>query len=269
MTPLRIAMYQGPAGVPCDTKESLTALDAAARRAADAGAGLLTVAEMYLTGYAIGDAIPERAETADGPGARRIAEIAAAHGVAIAYGYPERDADGGDAVFNSAQLIGPDGTSLANYRKAHLFGDFEAAHFTPGDTPVVQATLGGLTIGLLICYDVEFPEPVRAHALAGTDLLLVPTALMQPYLFVPEMLVPARAYESQLYVAYVNRCGLEGEYDFTGRSCLAAPDGVVRARAGAGEELVVGVVDPELLRVSREQLPYLRDRRPALYGSLA
>ncbi len=268
MTPLRIALYQGPPGLPRDNAESLDALDAAARRAARAGAGLLAVAEMYLTGYALGAAVPDRAEAADGPGARRVAAIAARHGVAIAYGYPERDGEGGP-VFNSAQLIGPDGTRLANYRKTHLFGDFEARHFTPGEQPVVQARLGGLTVGLLICYDVEFPELVRAHALAGTDLLVVPTALMRPYEFVPETLVPTRAYESQLYVAYANRCGAEGEFDFTGLSCLAAPDGLVRARAGAGEELVLGDADPALLSASRADLPYLRDRRPALYGSLS
>ncbi|MDI5964732.1 carbon-nitrogen hydrolase family protein [Streptantibioticus silvisoli] len=264
MKPLRIALYQGPAGVPRDTAVSLDALDEAAGRAAAGGAGLLAAAEMYLTGYAV-DAPAAVAEPADGPGARRVAAIAARHGIAVVYGYPERD---GDAVYNSAQLIGPDGTRLANYRKTHLFGDFESAHFRPGDTPVVQAELGGLTVGLLICYDVEFPEAVRAHALAGTDLLLVPTALMRPYDFVPLTLVPARAYESQLYVAYANRCGPEGEFDFTGLSCLSAPDGVTRARAGAGPDLVFGDADPALLAASRTELPYLRDRRAPLYRSL-
>jgi len=266
MTPLRIALYQGPAGVPRDTGESLDALDAAAARAAAAGVGLLVAPEMYLTGYAIGDAVPDRAEPADGPGAARVAAVAAARGLAIAYGYPER---AGAAVFNSAQLVGADGTRLANYRKTHLFGPFEEQHFTAGDTAVVQAQLGGLTVGLLICYDVEFPETVRAHALAGTDLLLVPTALMRPYDFVPLTLVPTRAYESQLYVAYANRCGAEGEWEFTGLSTLAAPDGVVRTRAGAGPELVVGDADPALLHASRRELPYLRDRRPGLYGPTA
>ncbi|PWI42129.1 carbon-nitrogen hydrolase family protein [Streptomyces sp. ICBB 8177] len=263
--PLRIALYQGPAGVPASAADSLAALDDAARRAAAAGAGLLVTAEMYLTGYAIGDAVADRAETADGPCARRVSEIAAEHRIAIAYGYPER---AGDAVFNSVRLTGPDGATLAGYRKTHLFGDFETAHFTPGDTAVVQADLGGLTVGLLICYDVEFPETVRAHALAGTDLLVVPTALMRPFEFVPLTLVPARAYESQLYVAYANRCGAEGEFHFTGFSCLAGPDGTVRARAGTGQDLVLGDADPALLAASREELPYLRDRRPELYGRL-
>ncbi|MGW7003024.1 carbon-nitrogen hydrolase family protein [Streptomyces sp. NPDC054933] len=266
MTPLRIALYQGPSGVPQSTRESLDALDDAARRAAAAGAGLLATAEMYLTGYALGDAVATLAEPADGPGAQRVAKIAAEHGVAIVYGYPERD---GDRVFNSAQFIGPDGTRLANYRKTHLFGEFEARHFTAGESLVVQAPLGDLTVGLLICYDVEFPENVRAHALAGTDLLVVPTALMRPFEVVPQTLVPARAFESQLYLAYANRAGAEGEFHFAGLSCLAGPDGVAHARAGTGEDLVLADADPARLRASRRQNPYLRDRRPELYGPLA
>lgn len=265
MTPLRIALYQGPAGVP-SVDDSLTALDTAARRAAAAGARLLATSELYVTGYALGDTVPQLAEAADGPSAARVAEIAAEHGVGIVYGYPERD---GCAVHNSAQFIGPDGTRLANYRKTHLFGDFEHRYFTPGDTPVVQADLDGTRIGLLICYDVEFPENVRAHALAGTELLVVPTALMRPYEFVPQTLVPARAYESQLHLAYVNRCGAEGGFHFAGLSCLAGPDGLVRARAGTGEDLVVADADPALLRAVRDDASYLADRRPELYGSLA
>jgi predicted amidohydrolase len=206
------------------------------------------------------------AEPADGPGAAAVAEIAAHHGIAVHYGYPER---AGEAVHNSAQLIDASGDRLANYRKTHLFGSFEQQWFTPGDEPVVQADLDGVRVGMLICYDVEFPENVRAHALAGTDLLLVPTALMHPFPFVAESLVPVRAFESQLYIAYANRTGHEGEFEFTGLSCLAGPDGTARARAGRGEELVIGDVDPVLLGASRENNPYLRDRRPGLYGSLS
>ncbi|CAM5504952.1 Aliphatic amidase [Streptomyces glaucescens] len=90
---------------------------------------------------------------------------------------------------------------------------------------MVQAELDGLRIGLMICYDVEFPENIRAHALAGTDLLLVPTAQMHPFQFVAEHLVPVRAFENQMYVAYVNRVGAEDEFEFVGLSTLAGPDG--------------------------------------------
>ncbi|MEU3752704.1 carbon-nitrogen hydrolase family protein [Streptomyces olivoreticuli] len=265
MTPLRTALYQGRPGVPSSTAETLDALAAAARRAADTGARLLLTNELYLTGYALGSAVLDRAETADGPGARAVARIAAEHGLAIGYGYPER---AGTAIHNSLQLIGPDGDRLAHYRKTHLFGDYEGAYFTPGDEPVVQADLDGVRLGMLICYDVEFPEPVRAHALAGTELLLTPTALMRPYEIVPQTIVPARAWESQLYIAYANRCGTEGDFTFAGLSCLAAPDGTVRARAGAGEDLIIADVDPALLKASRAENTYLHDRRPELYSSL-
>ncbi|MFF7313092.1 nitrilase-related carbon-nitrogen hydrolase [Streptomyces sp. NPDC008137] len=262
---MRTALLQS-SGRPGSTVENLKVLDEAAGRAAAAGAGLLVTSEMFLTGYAIGDDIGRLAEPADGDRADAVAEIATGHGLAIAYGYPER---AGDAVFNSAQLISADGTRLANYRKTHLFGCFERDHFTPGDQPVVQAEIDGLRVGILICYDVEFPENVRAHALAGTDLLLVPTAQMHPFQFVAESMIPVRAFENQMYVAYVNRVGREGEFEFVGLSTLAGPDGVARTRAGRGEELVLADADPVLLAASREANPYLLDRRPGLYGSLA
>ncbi|MGW7413359.1 carbon-nitrogen hydrolase family protein [Streptomyces sp. NPDC054863] len=266
---MRIALLQS-SGRPGSVAANLTVLDEAAGRAAAAGASLLVTSEMFLTGYAIGEDVHRLAESADGEGADAVADIAARHGLAVVYGYPERD---GAQVFNSAQLIDATGTRLANYRKTHLFGGFEQKCFTPGEQPVIQAELGGLRVGLMICYDVEFPENVRAHALAGTDLLLVPTAQMHPFQFVAESLVPVRAFENQMYVAYVNRTGPEGEgedaFEFVGLSCLASPDGATRVCAGRAEELVVGEVDPVLLRSSRETNPYLRDRRPGLYGSLA
>jgi predicted amidohydrolase len=261
---MRIALAQR-GGVPDTVGAGLAALESAAADAARQGARLLIGAELSLTGYAVGDRMSALAETADGPRARKAAAIAARHGIAIAYGYPER---AGAAVHNSVRLIGPDGVPLANYRKTHLFGDFERAAFTAGDTPVVQADLDGIRIGLLICYDVEFPEAVRAHALAGTQLLVVPTALMRPYEFVAGTLVPARAYESQVHLAYVNRCGAEGAYHFAGLSCLAGPDGAVRARAGTGPELLLADVDPALITAARAETPYLADRRPELYRAL-
>jgi 5-aminopentanamidase len=261
---MRTALLQS-SGRPGSVVENLKVLDEAAGRAAAAGAGLLVAPEMFLTGYAIGDDIARLAEPADGESADAVAELCTRHGLAIAYGYPERR---GEAVYNSAQLISADGTRLAGYRKTHLFGCFERDHFTPGEQPVVQAELGGLTVGLMICYDVEFPENVRAHALAGTDLLVVPTAQMHPFQFIAESMIPVRAFENQMYVAYVNRVGREGDFEFVGLSALAGPDGVARARAGRGEELVFADADPALLAASREANPYLKDRRPGLYGSL-
>ncbi|MYS24593.1 Predicted amidohydrolase [Streptomyces sp. DvalAA-14] len=266
MAPLRTALLQGPGGTPGSVAESLAVLAEAAGRAAGQGARLLVTSELFLTGYAPGGHWARLAEAAGGPAEQQVARIAARHRIGIVYGSPERD---GEDVFNTARFIGPDGTPLAAYRKAHLFGTFERDAFTPGADPVVQAELDGIRVGLLICYDVEFPEAVRAHALAGTELLAVPTALMRPYEFVAHTLVPARAFENGLHIAYANRCGPEGGYDFAGLSCLAGPDGVVRARGGAGADLLVADADPAANRAARAETPYLTDRRPELYGCLA
>ena len=268
MPALRTALLQS-SGELGDVAANLKLLDEAAARAAAAGAGLLLAPELFLTGYAIGADLARLAEPADGPSARAVAAVAVRHGLAVGYGYPERDTERHGVLYNAAQVFGADGEVLLHYRKTHLYGAFEHQWFTPGDDSVVQAELGGLTVGLMICYDVEFPENVRAQALAGTDLLLVPTALMHPAEVVAESVVPVRAFENQMYVAYANRAGTEGEFEFVGLSTLAGPDGTARARAGRGEDLVLGDVDPALLAASRTDNPYLSDRRPGLYGSLA
>lgn len=243
--------------------DALTTIATQAQQAAGRGAELLLCPEMSTTGYHIGAGTHRLAEPCDGPTAQRIEGIARQSGIAIAYGYPER---AGDAVYNAVQAIGADGTRLANYRKTHLFGKLDRAWFSPGHQAVVQADLNGVRVGLLICYDVEFPELVRAHAIAGTELLLVPTALMSPYELVAQTVVPTRAYESQLYVAYANHVGAERELRYCGLSCVVAPSGAVLARAGAGEELLTAQIDLAVLRGSRQENTHLADRRPELYG---
>jgi predicted amidohydrolase len=246
---MRVAVHQGPfAGLPGAVAAS--------------GADLVVAAEMITTGYHIGARTHELAEPADGPTAARMSALARETGVALAYGYPEA---AGEHVYNSVQLIGNTGQRLANYRKTHLFGAIDKDWFVAGTEAVVQADLDGVRVGLLICYDVEFPEMVRAHALAGTELLAVPTALMSPYELVADTLVPARAYESQLFVAYANRCDTERELTYCGRSCVIAPTGDVLARAGAGPELITADVERAALLASRLENTHLADRRPELY----
>lgn len=249
-----------------DPAANLARLDRRARRAAAAGAHLLISPELSLTGYDIGSAAHRLAEARTGPSGAEIARIAAEHGTAIAYGYPERD---GEQVYNAARIVDEDGHEAAHYRKTHLFGQYEHTWFTPGTTPLVQADLRGVRIGLLICYDVEFPEMVRAHALAGTELLVAGTALARPHEFVAETVVPARAFESQLYLAYVNRCGEENASTYCGRSVLASPEGAEVVRAGAEPHLLTAEVDPAALTTARATNTHLADRQPHHYVGLA
>jgi predicted amidohydrolase len=217
---------------------------------------------MFLTGYNIGDAGFTLSEPADGPSAAAVENIARDSGVSILYGYPERS---GHRMFNSARLVHPSRGAIANYRKIHLYGREEKRLFLPGDG-LVLAELDGLKVGILICYDVEFPEAVRALALAGAELIAVPTALIEPFDIVARTLVPARAMENQVYVAYAGLCGREGNLGYCGLSCIVGPDGRDLARAGASPALLFADIDPAVISRGRKKNPYLSDRRAELYG---
>lgn len=261
---MRIAIYQGPTGAP-DKDAVLDLLVRRMAEAAAAGATLLVAPEMILGGYNIGPAgVAAVAETADGPAASRLAEAAARLGIAIAYGYAERDAATG-AVYNAAQVIDATGRRLVSHRKCHLFGDLDRAAFAPGEGLAPVFEIGGIRCGILICYDVEFPESVRSYALQGVELVLVPTALMLPFDFIPEKMVPTRAFENQVFIAYANRIGTEGDLTYAGLSVIAAPDGIDLARAGRGEEVIMAEVDFAAAEAARAANPYLADRRPRLY----
>ncbi len=264
---MRIALFQG-SRERGTVAANLARLAGVARDAALGGAGLLICPEMYLTGYAIGPgAVRRLAEPADGPSATAAAGIARDAGIAVLYGYPELGGDG--RVHNAALLLDRHGRRRAGYRKTHLFGSLDRDAFAPGDEAPAVVELDGLKLGILICYDVEFPESVRHLALQGAELVAVPTANMVPYSFVMRTLVPARAYENHLFVAYANRCGREGEIDYLGESCVVGPDGLDLARAGQGEELLLADLDLDLLRQRQPLNSYLADRRPELYGPLA
>jgi predicted amidohydrolase len=263
---MKLALWQ-TAGTPADVPANLAALDAAAGAAAAAGASLLLTPECWLAGYNIGAAIGDLAEARDGPSAAQIARCAQRHAIAIAYGYAERDPLT-RAVFNSAHLISAAGASQSHYRKTHLFGPMERAAFQAGDRFVPPCRLGEFSVCLLICYDVEFPETVRTLKLLGADLILVPTATPEVYPTVPACLVPARAIENQLAIAYCNHAGAENGMRFLGGSRLVAADGSIIAAAGTGEALLVTQIDRESLADRAGLYPYLADRRPELYSQL-
>jgi predicted amidohydrolase len=235
-----------------------------ALEAAAAGARLLVAPEAFTTGYAV-PGVADAAQPADGAWGAAVAAIAAETGVAILYGFPERE---GEQVFNSAALVDAGGSVVALHRKCHLYGDVDLSTYTPGSGFTALAELDGFRVGIVICYDVEFPETVRTLALSGADLVDVPTALMRPYEVVARTLVPARAYDNQVDVAYANRRGSEGDLLYGGESSVVGPDGADLARAGSGDELLMAEIDPARLASSRADNTHLGDRRPELYGAL-
>ncbi len=266
MRHFKIALYQGP-GCIADPAGALALMDAKAAEAKAAGADVLLLPEMYFSGYNIGPELALRfAEAPGGESLGQAQAIAKAHGIALVFGYPELV---GEAVANAAILIGPDGETLLNYRKTHLFGELDRSMFKALGGSFGIAELGGFKIGLLICYDIEFPEPARLLALQGADILLIPTAQMEPYDQVARYVIPSRAYENQLYVAYANHSGSGDGLDYIGLSSICGPDGKVLAIAGRGEDMLYATCEHTHHAKVRATDPLLRDRRPELYGPLA
>ncbi len=219
---------------------------------------LVLCPELFASGYNVADELATRAEPAEGAIFARLAELAKSLEIAIVYGYPEH---GDDCIYNAAAFVSADGELLANHRKQlNSPGSFEEACFTPGDRPT-RLTWRGIEIEILICYEVEFPEAVRAAAAAGAQLVLVPTALAAQWGVVAERVVPARAFENGVWLAYANHAGEENGLDYLGGSKIVAPDGSIETSAGADEALVVASIDPARVAAAQQRLPYLRDCR--------
>ncbi len=244
---------------PSDVAANLDRLDRAAAEAAANGAGILVTPELCLVGYGAGPDLPLLAEPADGPLADRVAAVAGRHSLGIVAGFAERD---GDAVYNSALWVG--GDSRAVYRKSHLYGPYERHWFRAASPSAVVVRQGGLTLGLLICYDVEFPENVRRLAKAGVDAVVVPTALPigASADFIAAHMIAVRAFENQVFVAYVDNCGRDGDFAYAGLTRIAAPDGTILAASrDRGEALVFARIEPEAYARSRAENTYLADLR--------
>lgn len=252
---------------PDNIAAALQRLENSAAQSADAGCEMLLVPECSITGYnqpletMQQVAIEKTGETTDS-----IAAICQKYEIAIAYGFAEKTEN---QYFNCVQIIDAEGTAVSSYRKTHLWGDLDRTLFSVGESLSAIVEINGWKIGLLICYDIEFPETVRALALAGAELILVPTGLMQPWRDVAERLVPIRAYENQLYIAYCNYCGAEGDLIYEGRSCIAGPDGADLDRAEKKPALLTATLTKEAIAKTRSALPYHRDRRPELYASIS
>jgi len=211
--------------------------------------------ELFATGYHIEANHRDLGAPSDGLYASGIAELAKRHGTAIAYGYPEA----AEQTYNAAAIVGADGALLANHRKRLASpGSFEETSFANGEAPTLL-DLAGMRVAMAICYEIEFPETARGAALAGAHLLIVPTALVEAWPVVAERVVPARAFENGLWLAYANHGGRELNHTYLGGSRIVAPDGREMAIAGPGEELLVTEIDKGSVTAARERLPYLRD----------
>ena len=189
--------------------------------------------ELYLSGY-VTSGLETLTRAADADELRLVAGAAAKSSTAVVIGFAEEQAG---RPANAAACIDRDGRLAAVYRKTQLFGAEQEA-FEPGDDLLV-VDLAGKRVGPLVCFDVEFPEPARALALAGAELLAVSSANMAPFYVDHEVATRARALENRLPLVYVNAVGTLGGLTFIGSSRSVAPGGEVLAEAADREESIL------------------------------
>lgn len=241
-------------------------------KAADAGARIVVLPEMFNCPYQA-KLFPKYAEDSrSGETVVMLRNVAREKQIYLVGGsIPEKE---GDRVYNSSFTFGPDGNLLGCHRKVHLF-DVDL----PGGPAVKESsTLGygkGLTVfdtewcrlGVIICFDVRFPELIRLMALEGARLVVIPAAFNTttgPAHW--EMTMRARAVDNQIYVAAASPArDPEAKYEIYGHSMIVDPWGDILAEAGEGEEIIMADIDLERVRKVRQQIPLLNLRRHDLY----
>ena len=255
-TMLRVTLWQHASGL--DPAANLAALDRVSDLAE--GADLVVLPEAFARDFGEpGSDVGPYAEPLDGPFASRLSELAAKHDIAVLAGMFEVSAEH-DHPYNTLVLAEP-GRQTA-YRKIHLYDSFgyrESDALTAGPTRPVIAALGDVSVGLMTCYDLRFPELARALSSDGMDVLVVPAAWVAGpgKVMQWQTLLRARAIENVCWVVAAAQPGPR----YSGHSMVVSPTGEVVAEAGDGEEILNVTLDLEAVRDARAVNPSLANRR--------
>jgi len=252
----------------CDLTGNIDQLCALVERtmAQDAAIKLIVFPELATSGYECGPEFTRLAEDPEnGESMRRLGALARRYRTNIVYGFPEKGRDG--ALYNAAVLLNAAGEVAGVYRKVHLYGP-EADSFRPGDSyPVIATDFG--KVGIMICYDAQFPEVARSYALQGADLLVVPANWEEPYIYDWDLALAARAFDNLRPLVAANRIGKDQDFTFFGRSKVLDALGRPLAQSAAPvEEIVTAVIDFNAVRQVQREYTYFQDRRPETYGFL-
>ena len=171
----------------------------------------------------------------------------------------------GSKVYNTAMVFDRTGACIASYDKTHLFTPMgEDNYYTPGDR-LCTFVLDGVKCGLIICYDVRFPELTRSLTVPGLEILFVVSQWPKVRTFHLRSLTTARAIENQMFLVCCNSCGPAGQTVYGGNSAIIDPWGETVALAGETEEILTADCDLQILTNIRGSIPVFRDRRPSLY----
>jgi (R)-amidase len=235
----------------------------AAIAACDSDTRLVVFPETHLMGFPSADTVAQVAEPLDGPTVQAVQQAARERNIAVAIGVAEND---NGKFYNTTLLITPEGIAL-RYRKTHLWAS-DRGVFEAGDR-FATCQWNGVRIGLLICYDIEFPETARAIAQLGADLIIVTNGNMDPYGPTHRTAIMARAQENQAFAVMVNRVGEgDGGLLFAGGSAVVDPLGTLLQEAGREECQFSVELDLSLLAAARQDYRYLNDQRLRLPGQV-
>ena len=237
--------------------------------AAKTGAEVVVLPELFLTGYnqlILGDKQYSLAEPVDGPSMRVFAEAARENDVYVIVGFPENKGVPG-VIYNSAAFFGPGGELIGCHAKTHLFST-EQRWFRAGNEHRVYSTDLG-NIGVIICFDMGFPEVGRVLALNGAEIVFVPSAWMLEDLDLWTHNLSGQATANLLYMVGANRVGWEGDLHLFGGSKIVAPRGHTVAEAPHDEEaILVQTIDLDKIVEARSVVRHIVARRPALYAEI-
>lgn len=226
--------------------------------------------ELHLTGYTMRDEVYNQAEPIPGPSTDRVEKLAREHGIHLVFGMPEESGVKG-VLHNTALLVGPKGI-IGKYRKIHLPTHTvfeEKRYYRPGqEAPVFDTPFG--TIGLNICYDLYFPELTRLQALQGAQLIISISASPSLRRRFFEGFCLSRAMENAVYLAYVNRVGIEDGLQFWGGSRVISPSGSILVQCKYDEEEYKQCkIDLDEVSRSRAFIPTIKDLDTGLFDQLS
>jgi predicted amidohydrolase len=248
--------------VPFDVTANLGTAERLIEVAADRGAVLAVLPELFDTGYRVEERDNELASTIPGPTTDTIADICDKRGIFVAGTQIERV---GDKIYDTAFLVGPKGL-VGIYRKIALWGA-EVDRFERGDQYGVF-NIGFCKVGLQICYEIGFPEGARILALRGAEVIIYPSAFGALRHYAWDLASRSRALENGLYVIACNRSGCEkGDTQFAADSRITNPKGEILAYASKDYDVITADVNLNEITKQREAIPYLRDLNRDLAAS--
>jgi len=254
-----------------DKEHNMETIARITKQAKEKKSNLVAFPELSLTGYLVRDRAYELSEPVpNGPSVRQIEDIAEKENIHVIFGMIEKSAKANAVLHNTAVLIGPEGY-IGKYQKMYLptHSVFEEKrYFRPGyQTPVFKTEIGNL--GMIICYDVYFPEVARMLSLKGAKLIVCISASPSVRRGFFETLTAARAMENTVFVAFVNLADIEDGLQFWGGSRIIAPSGNIISQAKYDEDdLITARINYSDLTRVQAWVPTLRDLRPEIFNSL-